>query len=172
VNRHSLRASGATSQTGLERQPHSALEQLLGVLPRSGHGSGGSPLPRTTSWHRGARETRSGSETGESAPPPADQRTPRQRQVGNPADLPRPHTRGLRNAKFSGVTWDRTKWVVSNCARPEVHRLDNVTVVPAESSSWTGRPTSLWTTAGPTRDRTELMHPTRSPARRPAQAHA
>jgi hypothetical protein len=45
----------------LARQPDATLEQLLGVLPRSRHDSGGSPLPRTASWLRGPRETRSGS---------------------------------------------------------------------------------------------------------------
>ena len=41
----------------LKRQPHAALEQLLGVLPRSRHDSGGSPLPRTASWLRGPRDS-------------------------------------------------------------------------------------------------------------------
>src|SRR5438445_2645110 len=45
----------------LERQTDAALKQLLGVLPRSRHDSGESPLPRTASWFRGPRETRSGS---------------------------------------------------------------------------------------------------------------
>ena len=44
-----------------KRQPDAALEQLLGVLPRSRHDSGESPLPRTASWNRGPRQTRSGS---------------------------------------------------------------------------------------------------------------
>src|SRR5207302_7666305 len=39
--------------TALERQPDATLKQLLVVLPRSRHGSGGSPLPRTASWNRG-----------------------------------------------------------------------------------------------------------------------
>src|SRR5436190_1842751 len=51
----------------LERQPDAALEQFLGVLPRSGHDNGGSPLPRTTSWSRGPHETRSRSEPGKNA---------------------------------------------------------------------------------------------------------
>jgi hypothetical protein len=45
----------------LERQPHATREQLLGLLPRSRHDSGESLLPRTASWNRGPRETRSGS---------------------------------------------------------------------------------------------------------------
>jgi Integrase core domain len=45
----------------LKGKPHPALEQLLWVLPRSRHDSGGSPLPRTESRNRGPRETRSGS---------------------------------------------------------------------------------------------------------------
>jgi hypothetical protein len=39
--------------------------------------------------------------TGESAAPAADQRPPRQRQIGNPPHLPHRHPRGLRTAKFS-----------------------------------------------------------------------
>jgi site-specific DNA recombinase len=35
-------------------------------------------------------------------------RPPRQRQIGNPPDLPRRHARGLRTAKFSGMNQDRT----------------------------------------------------------------
>ena len=35
----------ARSDAALKRQPHAALEQLLGVLPRSRHDSGDSPLP-------------------------------------------------------------------------------------------------------------------------------
>src|SRR5438094_5853176 len=50
----------------LERQTDAALKQLLGVLPRSRHDSGESPLPRTASWFRGPRETRSGSAGGRS----------------------------------------------------------------------------------------------------------
>src|SRR5262249_48608296 len=45
----------------LKRQPDAALKQLLRILPRPRHDSGGSPLPRTTAWTRGPRETQSGS---------------------------------------------------------------------------------------------------------------
>ena len=43
------------------RYSTTALEQLLGVLPRSRHDSGESPLPRTASWKRGLRRNRPGS---------------------------------------------------------------------------------------------------------------
>ena len=58
------------------------------------------PAPR----HARHRRTR----TDQSAAAAADQRAPRQRQVGDPPDLPRRHTRGLRNDKFSGAYRDRT----------------------------------------------------------------
>jgi hypothetical protein len=38
----------------------------------------------------------------------ADQKPPRQRQVGDSPHLPRRHARGLRTAKFSGRYWART----------------------------------------------------------------
>jgi DNA invertase Pin-like site-specific DNA recombinase len=57
--------------------------------------------PRSHRRHRRAA-------TGESPAPAADQRPPRQRQIGNPPDLPHRHARGLRTAKFSGRYWART----------------------------------------------------------------
>jgi site-specific DNA recombinase len=57
--------------------------------------------PRNHHRHRRAA-------AGESPAPAADQRPPRQRPDGDPPDLPRRHTRGLRTAKFSGAYRDRT----------------------------------------------------------------
>ncbi len=48
-------------------------------------------------------------EADKSTAPPAHQRPPRQRPKRDPADLPRRHGHGLRTAKFSGRTWDRTR---------------------------------------------------------------
>ena len=47
-----------------------------GVLPRSRHDSGGSPLTRTASWLKGPRETRSGSRCSATAPPTTKRRMP------------------------------------------------------------------------------------------------
>jgi hypothetical protein len=52
---------------------------------------------QTRSHHCDGRAT-----AGEDLAPPADQRAPRQRQIGNPPDVPRGHAGGLRTAKFSG----------------------------------------------------------------------
>ena len=45
----------------LQRKTNASLDQLIGILLRTCHGRGGSPLPRTESSKRGLRETRPGS---------------------------------------------------------------------------------------------------------------
>jgi site-specific DNA recombinase len=66
-----------------------------------GRAGDGRRQPRDHHLHRRAA-------AGESPPPLADQRPLRQRQIGNPPDLPHRHARGLRTAKFSGPGRDRT----------------------------------------------------------------
>src|SRR4051812_4387345 len=52
----------------LHRQPHTALDQFIGVLLRTGHGDGASPPARTESSLRSLRETRPGSAPASSTP--------------------------------------------------------------------------------------------------------
>src|SRR3954468_17630304 len=54
-------AMWAIGRSPLQRQPHAALNQLIGILLRTGHGGGASPPARTEPSLRGLRETRSGS---------------------------------------------------------------------------------------------------------------
>ncbi len=90
----------------LQRQPHTTLDELIGVLLRTGHSGGASPPARTESSHRGLRETRPGSHARTSTPTARTRRAkpsssagttpspltapPRRPRTTPPADTPNP----------------------------------------------------------------------------------
>jgi small-conductance mechanosensitive channel len=106
ATRFEQRVSALEARLDALREQDAELAQQLApqaaTSPDAGRTRDGRRQPRND--HRGGRTP-----AGESPAPPADQRPPRQRQIGNPPDLPRRHARGLRTAKFSGRTWDRTR---------------------------------------------------------------